>query len=98
MHALAERLGDGAGEGEERAFAVGAGDMQHRRQLLLRMTERGKQPLDAPERQVDRLRMQLFQPLQQRVARREPWAGRSRARRYGVMWSIPRAFRRCAAG
>ena len=75
MHAFAERLGDGAGEGEERAFAVGAGDMQHRRQLLLGMTERGEQALDPPERQVDRLRMELFQPLQQRIARRDPGAG-----------------------
>ena len=70
MHALAERLGDGAGEGEEGALAVGAGDMHHRRQLVLRVAESGKQPLDAPKRQVDRLRVQLFQPLQQRVARR----------------------------
>ena len=77
MHAFAERLGDGAGEGEERALAVGAGDMQHRGKLLLGMAERGKQALDPPERQVDRLRMQLFQPLQQRIARRDPGAGRS---------------------
>ena len=70
MYALAERLGDGAGEGQEGALAVGAGDMHHRRQLVLRVAESGKQPLDAPKRQVDRLRMQLFQPLQQRVARR----------------------------
>ena len=75
MHAFAERLGDGAGESEERAFAVGAGDMQHRRQLLLGMTECGEQALDPPERQVDRLRMELFQPLQQRIARRDPEAG-----------------------
>ncbi len=77
MHALAQRFGDGAGKGEEGALAVGAGDMHHRRQLVLWVAESGEQPLDAPERQVDRLRMQLLQPLQQRVARREPWAGRS---------------------
>ena len=98
VHALAERLGDGAGEGEERALAVGAGDMQHRRQLLFGLAERGEQPLDAPKRQVDRLRVQLLQPLEQRVARRDPRARRSRARRCGVMWSIPRALRRFAAG
>ena len=77
MHALAERFGDGAGEGEEGALAVGAGDMHDRRKLVLGVAESGEQPLDAPERQVDRLRVQLLQPLQQRVARRVPRAGRS---------------------
>ena len=77
MHALAQRLGDGAGEGEERALAVGAGDMHHRRQFILRVAESGEQPLDPPQRQVDRLRVELFQPLQQRVARRHSWARRS---------------------
>jgi hypothetical protein len=32
------------------------------------MAERGKQALDAPEREVDRLRVQLLQALEQRVA------------------------------
>jgi hypothetical protein len=77
MHALAERLGDGAGKGKERALAVGAGDMHHRRQLILGVAERREQPLDPPQRQIDRLRVEFFQPLQQRVARREAWARRS---------------------
>ena len=49
VHAFAERLGDGAGEGEERAFAVGAGDMQHRGKLVLRVAETAEQPLDPPQ-------------------------------------------------
>ena len=71
MHALAQRLGDGADEGEQRALAVGAGDMHHRRQAPLGMAERREQAFDAPERQIDRLRMQRLQPLKQRVACRD---------------------------
>ena len=89
MHALAHRLGDGAEEGEERALAVGAGDMHHGRQLLLGVAERGEQTLDPPERQVDRLRVQLLQALEQRVAGRDPRAGRSGARRCAETWSSP---------
>ena len=69
MHPLAERLGDGAGKGEERALAVGARDMQHRRKLPFGMVQRREQTLDAPERKVDRLRMQFLQPLEQGIAR-----------------------------
>ena len=68
MHALAQRLGDGADEGDERALAVGAGDMDHGRQLLLGMVKGREQTLDAPERQIDRLRVQRLQALEQRVA------------------------------
>ena len=62
MHALLRRLEDGAHEGDGRTLAVGAGDMNHRRQLPLGMAERRQQPLDAIERQVDPLRMQRQQP------------------------------------
>ena len=44
--------------------------------LPLGMAERGEQPLDAAKRQIDRLRMQRLQALEQSVARREPKAGR----------------------
>src|SRR5205807_562207 len=53
--------------------AVGAGDMDHRRQLFLRVTERGEQPFDAAQRQVDLLRVQLRQPRQHPVAGQ--WSG-----------------------
>ena len=58
MHALARRFQDRAHESDGRSLAVGAGDMDHRRQPPLRMIERGKEPLDAIERQIDALGMQ----------------------------------------
>ena len=39
MHAPAQGPGHGANEGDERALAVGAGDMNHRRQTALGMAE-----------------------------------------------------------
>jgi len=76
MHPLAKRFGDGPGEGKKGAFAVGAGNMQNRGELLFGVVEGGKQALNTPKRKVDRLRMQLLQPLEQSVARRALWAGR----------------------
>ena len=76
MHALAGRFQDRAHEGDGRAFAVGAGDMDQRRQLLFGMIERGKQALDAVERQVDALGMQRQEPRQDGVDR--PRAGTRR--------------------
>ena len=75
MNALARRFEDRAHEGDGRAFAVGAGDMDHRRQPPLRMIERGQQPLDAVERQIDALGMQRQQPRQDGVDRRGVGAG-----------------------
>ena len=77
MHALAKRLSNGAREGKVRTFAVGAGHMHNRGQSSLGMPEPREQALDASERQVDRLRVQLLQPLEQRLARRGPVAGLS---------------------
>ena len=47
MDALARRLQHRAQEGDGRALAVGAGDMDHRRQPVLRVAEALEQPLDA---------------------------------------------------
>ena len=58
MHALARGFQDRAQEGDGRALAVRAGDMDHRRQFALGMLERGEQALHAIERQVDALGMQ----------------------------------------
>ena len=69
MHALLRRLEDGAHEGDSRTFAVGAGDMNQRRQLPLGMAERRQEPLDAIEREVDPLRMQRQQPRMNRADR-----------------------------
>ncbi len=77
MHALARRLQDRAHERDRRTFAIGAADMDDRRQLPLRMTKRGKKALDAAERQIDAFGMQREQPSQDRVDRYR--AGRRRA-------------------
>ena len=69
MHALAGRFENRAHERDGRALAVGAGDMDHRRQTAFGMTERREQALDAAERQIDPLRMQRQQP---RLDRRPP--------------------------
>ena len=53
MHALAGGFQDRAQEGDGRALAVGAGDMDDRRQLALGMIERGQQTL-ARDRATDR--------------------------------------------
>ena len=58
MHALARRLQHRAQEGDGRALAVGAGDMDHRRQLRSGWPSAREQPLDAVERQIDALGMQ----------------------------------------
>ncbi len=62
MHALAGGFQDRAQEGDGGALAVGAGDVDHRRQLAFGMIERGKQALHAIERQIDALGMQRGQP------------------------------------
>ena len=79
VHALAGRFQDRAQEGDGGALAVGAGDMDHRRQLALGMIERGEQPLDAIERQIDALGMQRGQPRDDRVNRRRHGGALTRA-------------------
>ena len=62
MHAVARRLQHRAHEGDGRALAVGAGDMDDRRQPPLRMAERVEHAPHPVERQVDALGMQRQQP------------------------------------
>src|SRR6478736_5951269 len=71
MHALTQRLGDGSDEGDQRSLAIGAGDMDHWGQLALWMPEACEQALDAPKRQVDGLRVQRLEALEQRHASRD---------------------------
>ena len=78
VHALAGGLQHGLEEGRHRALAVGAGDVDDRRQALLGMAELGQQRLDAAERQVDQPRVQRLQLGQNVIARghrgaRLPW-------------------------
>ena len=67
MDAEAGRFEDRPHEGDGRTLAVGAGDMDHRRQLLLRIAQPLEQAQDAPERQVDQLGMQREEARQQEV-------------------------------
>ena len=89
MHALALRLGDGPGKGEEGALAVGAGDMQHRRKLLFGMAERGKQPLDPAERQDRSIADAASSAAQAGYRSTRSGGGASLARRCAEIPSIP---------
>jgi hypothetical protein len=74
-------------KGDRRALAVGAGDVDHGRQAALWVVELAEQPLDAHERQVDRLWMQRQEARDQRVGGLHPGAARI----------MPRQQRRLAA-
>ena len=63
MHRLAGRFQHGAQEGRRRPLAVGAGNMNHWRQLQLRMAELAHQNLHAVERQVDLARVERAETL-----------------------------------
>ena len=62
MHGEPRRLEDRAHERDGRALAVGAGDMDHRRQPPLRIAERGQNAPHPLKRQIDALGMQLREP------------------------------------
>jgi hypothetical protein len=62
VHALPRGFEDGAHERHGRTLAVGAGDMDHRRQMPLGMAERRQQPFDAAEGKIDSLRMKRQEP------------------------------------
>ena len=57
VHAFAGRFEDGARKRDGRALAVGAGDVNERRQAAFGMIERREQALDSAERQIDAPRM-----------------------------------------
>jgi hypothetical protein len=71
VHALAGRLERAADVLRHRAFAIGAGDVHHRRQALLWIAELVQEPLDALQRKVNSLGMELLQALQDFVARHD---------------------------
>src|SRR5215472_10792119 len=64
------RLQHGAGEGARAALAIGAGDMDHRRQFQVRITKVSQEPEDSVQCQVDPFGMQRQQALEHRVAAR----------------------------
>jgi len=72
MDAPALCLGHGAQKGQGRALAIGAGDVDDRRQLVLRPAHRLADPEHALEIEVDALGVQGAQPFQRRVEGEKP--------------------------
>ena len=70
VDALAGRLQHRAHEGDGGALAVGAADVDHRRDAVLRPAELLQQGLDPLQREVDLLGMERGQALQDGVGRR----------------------------
>ncbi len=68
MNALAGGFEAGAQERDRRTLTVGAGDVDHRRKMLMRIAERGEQTLDPVKAQIDQLRVKREQPGEDRVA------------------------------
>ena len=66
------------------ALAVGAGDMDHRRQAALGMAQRCQQPLDPAEREVDDLGVQRVQAGEDQVTGGARHAPRPHGPRAGV--------------
>ena len=70
MNALAGRFENGLQERSRGTLAVCPGNMNDRRQRLMRVAELCQKPLDAPKRQVDQLGMQEFELGEELIARR----------------------------
>ena len=64
MGTIASRLRHGAQIGDGRALAVGSGDMNDRRQLILRIAEVGEQPPHAVERKIDSLWIERVEAIE----------------------------------
>ena len=73
MDAQARGFEDRAQIGDGGALAVGAGDMDHRRQLAFGMIEPRQQPVHAIEAEIDAPRMQRRQPRDQFTERLAVW-------------------------
>ena len=69
MDSQARRFQDRAQIGERRTLAIGAGDVDHRRQLTFGMIEPLQQKLHAIEAEIDPLGMQRGQPRDQPIER-----------------------------
>ena len=69
VYAKALRLQHGTEKGTHRTFAVGAGNVQHRREIFLRISERRKKPADAIENKIDTFGVERKQPFEDCVAR-----------------------------
>jgi hypothetical protein len=69
VNAQSRRFENGAQERDGRALAVGAGDMDHRREPAMRVVERVQNTPDAIESEIDPPRMQREQPRDDRINR-----------------------------
>ena len=81
MHLEPRRLGDRAQVGAGAALAVGAGDVDHRRQVLLGMAELAEQELQPMQAEVDQHRVGALQPLQHDAAAAAELGGQGRRHR-----------------
>ena len=77
MYPVTRRLGHRTQIGGQRALAVGAGDMDQRRQLLFRRIQRLQQVLNALQSKGDDPRVAVHQPLDNGVAHGEVSVGKS---------------------
>ena len=67
MDAQPLRFGDGAQEGDGRALAIGAGDVDRRRQSILGVAQGLADPQHAFEIEIDQLGVKGFQPFKRRI-------------------------------
>ena len=70
MHAQARRFENGAQISDRRTLAVGAGNVNDRRQPPFGMIELPKQPMHPRQIEIDRLRVQRGEPRNQFAERR----------------------------
>ena len=68
MDLQALRFQHGAREGADRAFAVGAGDMDDGRDFAFGMAELGEETLDAAKPHLDAARVQRGETQENRIA------------------------------
>src|SRR5271166_2287637 len=83
MHAKAGRLGHGSDERAGATLAVGARDMDHRRQARVRMSQAGEQAAQTTEAEVDQPRMQSLEAggdLVDRVRHAAAWVSFTQSR------------------
>ena len=83
VDAQAGRFQDRAQIGDRRTLAIGAGDMNHRRQPAFGMIEPLQQPMHPLQTEIDPLRMQRGQPRDQ-FAERQRRVGRRRVHAWGA--------------
>src|SRR6201999_1699830 len=80
---------------DRRSLAVGAGDMDHRRDLFLGVTEPLQYPMHAIEAEIDALRMQGTKP-RDHIAERIQRRGGRRVHAWGAAGAVSGADTICA--